>query len=56
MQVSLNLNVQDVNVVLQVLGNQPTSSGLYPLAVEIKRQADEQIEASQQPVVEPAAE
>lgn len=44
MQVEIKLTVEEVNVVLQTLGQLPTSSGVYPLLVNIKRQADKQIE------------
>jgi hypothetical protein len=44
MQVEIKLTVEEVNVVLQTLGQLPTSSGVYPLLVNIKLQADKQIE------------
>jgi len=43
-QINLKLSVEEVNVVLQTLGQLPTSSGVYPLLVNIKLQADKQIE------------
>jgi hypothetical protein len=44
--VNLKLSIEEVNVVLQTLGQLPTSSGAYPLLVNIKLQADKQIEES----------
>lgn len=37
--IQLSLTVEEVNAVLQTLGNLPTSSGVYPLMVKIKDQA-----------------
>lgn len=42
--ITLALSVDHVNAILQTLGQLPTSSGAFPLMVEIKRQADEQIQ------------
>ena len=41
MKVTLTLEVEQVNAILQTLGQLPTSSGAFPLMVEIKKQADE---------------
>ena len=43
MEINLNLTVEEVNVVLNLIGNTPTSSGLFPLAVKIKGQAEKQV-------------
>ena len=43
MEVTLTLKVEEVNGILQTLGQLPTSSGAYPLMVKIKQQADEQL-------------
>jgi hypothetical protein len=43
--VNLNLSVDEVNAVLQTLGNLPTSSGAWPLAVKIKEQAEAHLPA-----------
>jgi hypothetical protein len=40
--ITLTLSVDSINAILQTLGQLPTSSGAFPLMVEIKRQADEQ--------------
>lgn len=46
-EVTIKLPVESVNAILQTLGQLPTSSGAFPLMVEIKRQADEQVSANQ---------
>ena len=38
--INLTLTVEEVNAVLQVLGNLPTSSGAWPLVQKIKAQAE----------------
>ena len=43
MNITLNLSIEKVNAILQTLGQLPTSSGAYPLMVEIKEQADKQV-------------
>ena len=43
MELNLTLNVEEVNAVLQTLGNLPTSSGAWPLVVKIKQQAEAQL-------------
>ena len=44
---NINLNEQEVNFILQVLGELPTKSGAYPLAMNIKAQAEAQVEQKQ---------
>lgn len=44
--INIKLSVEEVNIVLQTLGQLPTSSGVYPLLLNIKVQADKQIEES----------
>lgn len=39
-EMSLTLTLDEVNAVLQVLGNLPTSSGAWPLVQKIKSQAE----------------
>jgi hypothetical protein len=39
----LELEVNEINFVLQTLGNLPSSSGVWPLIVKIKEQAEEQL-------------
>jgi len=43
MDINLTLNVEEVNAVLQTLGNLPTSSGAFPLLMKIKDQAEGQL-------------
>ena len=43
MDINLALTVEEVNVLLNLIGQTPTSSGLFPLAVKIKGQADPQV-------------
>lgn len=43
MEVTLKLTVEEVNAVLQTIGQLPTSSGVYPLVVKIKEQAESQV-------------
>lgn len=45
MEINLNLTVDEINAVLQTLGNLPTSSGAYPLLMKIKQQAEAQVPA-----------
>lgn len=41
--ITLTLTKDEVQAILQVLGQLPTSSGVWPLAVKIKEQAEEQL-------------
>ena len=45
--IQLSLTVEEVNAVLQTLGNLPTSSGAYPLMMKIKEQAEAAVAAHQ---------
>jgi hypothetical protein len=47
LKVTITLDVEQVNAILQTLGQLPTSSGAFPLMLEIKKQADEQVKANQ---------
>ena len=42
--ITLELSVEEVNAILQVLGDLPTKSGAWPLIVKIKEQAESQVE------------
>jgi hypothetical protein len=42
MEITLRLSVEEVNGILQTLGQLPTSSGAWPLVVKIKQQSEEQ--------------
>ena len=39
----LELEVNEINFVLQTLGNLPSSSGVWPLILKIKEQAEVQL-------------
>lgn len=41
--INLTLSVEEVNGILQTLGNLPTSSGAFPLMMKIKEQAEAQL-------------
>ena len=43
MEITLKLDINEVNFVLQVLGELPTKSGVWPLIGKIKEQADPQV-------------
>lgn len=43
MELNLKLTVEEINAILQTLGNLPTSSGAWPLVIKIKQQADAQV-------------
>lgn len=43
MELTLRLTVEEINGILQTLGNLPTSSGAWPLVVKIKEQAEAQL-------------
>mgnify|MGYP007046708582 CR=1 FL=1 len=41
--IKLELEAQEVNAILQVLGELPTKSGAFPLVIKVKEQADAQM-------------
>ena len=43
MEVTLKLTIEEVNAILQTLGQLPTSSGAWPLVVKIKEQGEQQV-------------
>jgi hypothetical protein len=45
MNINLSLTVEEVNAILQTLGQLPTASGAWPLVVKIKEQAEAQVPA-----------
>lgn len=47
--IELKLTVAEVNALLNVLGELPNKSGLYPLAVNIKQQAEAQLKTESKP-------
>lgn len=53
MEIKLELNVEEVNFILSVLGELPTKTGAWQVLAKIKTQADPQVSA---PAEEPAGE
>jgi hypothetical protein len=43
MNITLTLDVNEVNAILGVLGDLPTKTGAYPLVMKIKEQAESQL-------------
>jgi len=41
---NLNLDPNEINFILQVLGELPSKTGAWPLIVKIKEQVDSQLE------------
>ena len=50
MEIEIKLHIEEVNAVLQTLGNLPTSSGAWHLVVKIKEQAEAQVATPQDDV------
>jgi hypothetical protein len=46
--IKLELSVEEVNAILQVLGQLPTSSGAWLLLVKVKEQAEAQTKQSEE--------
>lgn len=46
--VTLNLTIEEVNAIMQVLGDLPTKSGAYPLVVKMSEQVKTQVEPAPQ--------
>jgi hypothetical protein len=42
-EITLTLSPEEVNAILQTLGQLPTHSGAYPLMLKIKEQAEGQV-------------
>ena len=43
MEITLKLDVNEVNAILNVLGDLPSKSGAYPLMMKIKEQGEAQV-------------
>lgn len=43
---NLELDVNKINFILQTLGELPSKSGVWPLIIKIKEQAEAQMEAT----------
>ena len=46
--INITLTVEEVNAILQVLGDLPSKTGAWPLIVKIKEQADSQLAPAEQ--------
>lgn len=46
--ITLNLEIDEVNGILQILGELPTKTGAWILLAKIKEQADPQVPVSQE--------
>lgn len=49
MELTLKLDLNEVNAVLDSLGQLPTSANVWPLAAKIRAQAQEQLPAPETP-------
>ena len=49
MAIALDLEINEVNYILQTLGELPTKTGAWTLLAKIKTQADPQVPAEPQP-------
>ena len=49
MAIALDLEINEVNFLLQLLGDQPTKTGAWVVLSKIKTQADPQVLAEPQP-------
>ena len=45
--IRLELSTEEVNAILQVLGDLPTKTGAWPLVAKIKEQAEGQVEPAE---------
>lgn len=52
MEITLKLSVEEVNGILQVMGELPTKTGAYPLVVKIKEQAESQLPQKEEAATE----
>lgn len=53
MEINLNLAVEEVNSILQVLGELPSKTGAWPLIIKIKEQAEAQAPQEEENAGEP---
>ena len=49
---NINLEENEINAILAILGDLPSKSGTWPLMMKIKVQADTQISETEEEVVE----
>ena len=52
----INLEENEINAILAILGDMPSKSGTWPLMMKIKVQADAQIAETEEDVVEESEE
>ena len=52
MELTLKLTVEEVNAILQTLGDLPSKTGAWPLIVKVKQQADAQVPKPDAPAAE----
>lgn len=48
MEITLKLDLQEVNGLLNIMGQLPTSSNVWPLAAKVRAQAEEQLPKEEQ--------
>ena len=54
MQIQISFSLDEINQLLQILGQTPSSSGAFPYMVKLRQQAEQVIQASKiQPEVSP---
>ena len=53
---NINLEENEINAILAVLGDLPSKSGTWPLMMKIKVQADAQLAETEEEVVEESEE
>lgn len=53
MEIELNLAAEEVNSILQVLGELPSKTGAWPLIMKIKEQAESQVPKEEENAGEP---
>jgi hypothetical protein len=49
MNIKIDLSLEEVNAVLEVLGNLPSKTGAWPLLQKIKAQAESQLKPAEDP-------
>ena len=54
MEITLKLDLQEVNGLLNILGKLPTETNIWPLAAKIRAQAEEQLPKEEPAVTEAA--
>lgn len=52
MQINLNLELEEVNGLLNLLGKLPTETNVWPLAAKMREQAEKQLPAQEEEEVE----